>query len=695
MITLDRLSAAMMNAAADAIIVINDQGLIRHFSPAASRLFGYAADEVIGRNVTVLMPARYAKDHDQHLARYQVVRQPHIIGKGRDVEGQRKDGSRFPMRLSVGEAQIDGKSFFVGICHDLTAHRDALQQLAMAEQRYREIIQYQSELVCRLDQDLRVTFANLSFSQVLGVAGDDLVGLAIDELVAGDGESFRQLLISLFQSHSEIEQITLKISMKGAEQPVLVDWTFRRLPHSDKYGLELQGFGIDVSERDAAIDRAQFLLNHDQLTGFLNQKGLNDYLKTLVNSSGRYALICIDCENFNLINHRFGFAVGDSLIRQAAARIQSVTDERIVVCRPGGDDFLLLVPIDSEQHTESLVNQLQAVLANAYELGDQTKVNLQILMGVALYPQDTRSPERLPELAEAALLNSRQQHRPCSYFDESYHAELRRKLDIEQGLRNAVTDDRLSIFLQPKYDLGTERVAGYEALLRWQDPVLGTVSPAEFIPVAEQTVLGQQLDRYVIQKVMELINIHLPLRQHRSAGCLHIAINITASHFNDPQLTAFIEENLQRYRVDPRTLCLEVTEGVLMSDSDHVADNLSRLRALGIEVAIDDFGTGYSSLSYLKNLPADELKIDKSFIDDLETPAGATLIKAILDVARVFHLRVVAEGIETENQLVLLQELGCDYGQGYLLGKPAPADEVLKQFEMTDVCSQGWGIYEK
>lgn len=339
MITLDRLSAAMMNAAADAIIVINDQGLIRHFSPAASRLFGYAADEVIGRNVTVLMPARYAKDHDQHLARYQVVRQPHIIGKGRDVEGQRKDGSRFPMRLSVGEAQIDGKSFFVGICHDLTAHRDALQQLAMAEQRYREIIQYQSELVCRLDQDLRVTFANLSFSQVLGVAGDDLVGLAIDELVAGDGESFRQLLISLFQSHSEIEQITLKISMKGTEQPVLVDWTFRRLPHSDKYGLELQGFGIDVSERDAAIDRAQFLLNHDQLTGFLNQKGLNDYLKTLVNSSGRYALICIDCENFNLINHRFGFAVGDSLIRQAAARIQSVTDERIVVCRPGGDDF--------------------------------------------------------------------------------------------------------------------------------------------------------------------------------------------------------------------------------------------------------------------------------------------------------------------------------------------------------------------
>lgn len=691
MIKIDGLSSALMNAAADAIIVIDGKGTIRKFSPSAALLFGYSPDECLGRNVSMLMPPRYARDHDGHLSRYFETREPHVIGIGRDVEGQRKNGSRFPMHLSVGETSIDGESMFVGICHDLTAYRDAVHQLSVAEQRYRDIIQHQSELVCRLDQNLNVTFANPSFGQVLGVSHNDVVGTPIDRLVAGDGDTFRQLLISLFKSHEEIEQITLKISMKGSEESVLVDWTFRRLPTSEAYGLEIQGLGVDVSERDAAIDRANFLLNHDHLTGFLNKKGFIEALKELQGDGNRYALIHLDCENFGLINHRFGFEAGDSIIQQASSRIESLIDESVIVCKAGGDDFLLLLRVENDTDVVRFVEKLSKVMSPGFVIGETSSLNLQPFIGIALCPEDTTTIERLPEMAEAAMLSCQKHQRSYSYFDETYHAELRRKLDLEQGLRAAIAEDQLTLYLQPKYELRNRNIVGYEALLRWHNTLLGDVSPGEFIPVAEQTVLGQHLDRYVIVKVLELISQHLPpsLRDFDSAEQhMHIAINITAKHLSDPSLADFIAENLRRYRVDPREICLEVTEGVLMTPGENVSENLSRLRALGVEVAIDDFGTGYSSLSYLKSIPADELKIDKSFVDDIETHSGATLIRAILSVAKAFHLRVIAEGIETEAQLKLLREMGCDCGQGYLLGRPAPAEKMLnaiRPFETTKV----------
>lgn len=319
-------------------------------------------------------------------------------------------------------------------------------------------------------------------------------------------------------------------------------------------------------------------------------------------------------------------------------------------------------------------------MSEAFSVSKNVTVQIQPLVGVALYPDDTANPSRLPEMAEAAMLNSQDHQQPLSYFDQKQHETLRSKLDIEQGLKRAIVKDLLSVYLQPKYKFKDDDVYSYEALIRWHDPDLGQVSPAEFIPIAEQTTLGQTLDRYVIDKIFRFIKDDNECADNDDSGRRRIgqiAINITAKHFNDPSLSEFIKGKISDYGVSPTQICLEVTEGVLLAEGGHVIENLNYLRDLGVEVSIDDFGTGYSSLAYLRSLPADELKIDKSFIDDLETTTGKTLVNAIINVAKAFGLRVVAEGIETERQMRTLIEMGCDYGQGYLLARPAPASEVL------------------
>ncbi|MDX1757181.1 MAG: EAL domain-containing protein [Marinobacter sp.] len=670
--SLEKLQHALLDAAVDGIITINDRGLITSFNAAAEQLFQYSRDEVLGENVKILMPERYAQEHDDYIRNYLNTGQAGIIGIGRDVTGRRKDGSDFPMHLSVGESEQDGRKLFVGICHDLSEYKSVLVRLGRAERRYKDIVQSQKQLICRLDSQMRLTFANASFSDLLGIQQKELIGMPLSATLEDEQRSPRGTLEALFAEPPEQDAVNLKLAMKTRDRETLVDWSFRRLPDSEEYGRELQGFGIDVSEMEAALSQARFLRSHDQLTGLLNKRAFLKALRQLPETHDQFAMLHFDCERFASINQRYGYNVGDLVIIEMAQRIRNCLPNGGLSARVGGDEFLMALPVSAAKDVSSVAQQLLNSLQQPVQVQDHS-IPLSGSIGVVLYPKDCDQSEELSELAEAATRRAKARNELIAFYNPHDHALMQQELELEQGLKSALLNDELDIYLQPKVRLDSGQVISYEALVRWPHPVNGFIAPAQFVPIAERSTLGQRLDRYVIRQVAALI------ADARGQGreVPPIAINITASHFASLDLVDFLTHTLNTHQLPTTAIELEITEGVVIEMSRAVSANLDRLLQLGIRISLDDFGTGYSSLSYLKNLTVDELKIDKSFIDELQSSKGTVLVSSIIAIATAFDIDVTAEGIERQDQHELLMQMGCNIGQGYFLGRPMPAREYL------------------
>lgn len=300
-------------------------------------------------------------------------------------------------------------------------------------------------------------------------------------------------------------------------------------------------------------------------------------------------------------------------------------------------------------------------------------------MGISSYPEDDNDLNVLIRQAESAMFEAKQQALPLRLSHEDIHNALTRQLEIEQGLRRALEQDLLSVVLQPKYHLLTQKLVGYEALVRWHDADLGCVAPDIFVAVAEAVNLGKKLDCWVLKTALQQV------RLWRQAGLQPkpVAVNITAKHFSDPALHNYVITRLQTMGLPAECLQLEITEGVAMDNSPAILENLNAFRNAGIKVAIDDFGTGYSSLSYLTSLPIDFIKIDKIFVQALDNGNNLNLVKAMLAMAQAIGVAVIAEGIETAKQQEVLAELGCEFGQGYLYARPTSFSDIEQQLSAT------------
>lgn len=672
-ISAENLNHALMEAAVDGIITIDEQGLIRSFNSAAENLFGYARTDVIGENVRLLMPGHYARHHDEYIRTYVNSGHAKIIGIGRDVEGMRRDGSKFPMHLSVGEAQFHGTRHFIGICHDLSEYRHTLEKLARAEQRYRDIVDSQSQLICRVDEQLRITFANLTFSRCLKTSPQKLIGTPLYEFAEDRHPELKDVLKSLFRSSRKPGNATLKLTMEGADDKVsVIEWSFSLTGKSDGIGPELQGLGIDVSEYERARNRAEYLQNHDALTGLFNKSAFIRELGMWVDVNRPFSLLHIDLENFGLINHRFGYEAGNSALRSFAEHLRTKIGNDGLCARAGADDFLAAVPIVEIQGLVDFISSFNSDIGPVRIVGERS-VHMETLVGIATFPDDGLNPERLPDLAESAMRDARQRREPYAFFNEQSQGQLERRMDLQQGLTQALENDGLTISLQPKWHAISRRIAGFEALVRWFDPDLGQVSPAEFIPVAEQSKLGQTLDRYVIRKA---IGVARALKNKRQSA-MPVAVNITATHFANPAFPDFVLTEIEKAGLAPTALELELTEGVIIEGVGFAGQALSQLRDAGIRVAIDDFGTGYSSLAYLRHLNVDELKIDKQFVDEVSNERGGTVLQSVINIAKAYDLSVTAEGVESLSQLEALEHMGCDLIQGYYLSKPLSVADAL------------------
>jgi diguanylate cyclase (GGDEF)-like protein len=442
----------------------------------------------------------------------------------------------------------------------------------------------------------------------------------------------------------------------------------------------LTGVQMDITERKLTEQRILHMANHDSLTGLANRLLLTDRLQQTLLSNEREqhitGLLFIDLDHFKQINDTLGHSIGDELLKFVGNTLQSLVRKSDTVARIGGDEFVVLLPnIDRCESAIHVAETIIHALSNAINIGDST-FNITPSIGISLYPDDGLDAETLLHNADIAMYRAKAQGRntyQCYTADMGeVAAEVMR---LEVALRQAIEHDEFELYYQPKVSASSRLIVGAEALIRWNRPGLGQIPPDTFIPFAEQRSLMLGIDQYVLRQACKQLREWL----NNGVTALPVAVNLSSGHFSRGSLLTELQALLEQFAVPAQLLQLEVTEGLLLQESETVYLNLIGLRQMGIKISLDDFGTGYSSLSYLHRFPVDQLKIDRSFVSKLSTADhDAPLVSAIIGIGHSLNLSVIAEGVETIEQAALLHRLQCDELQGYYFSRPVPAAEYAK-----------------
>ncbi len=439
----------------------------------------------------------------------------------------------------------------------------------------------------------------------------------------------------------------------------------------------LLGIFRDISERKLAEDRIRYLAYHDALTDLPNRMLLNDRLGQTIRHARRHdqmvGVIFLDLDNFKNVNDTLGHDSGDDLLKMAAHRIKSSLREADTVARLGGDEFVVLLPeVPSEAEVNRVAEKILESMNVPFVISGHT-FHVTCSMGLSLFPRDGADCSDLLRNADEALYRAKKDGRNCvAIHSPELHAATVENLWMENDLRLALTRDELSMHYQPQVDLNSGRIIGAEALLRWQHPTRGLISPAKFIPLAEDKGLMPVLGEWILKTACNQIR----LWQDAGLPVVPVAVNLSALQCREPSLPDTVRRVLKNSGVDPTLLELEITEGTLMAQTDVLCNRMVEIKKTGIRFSLDDFGIGYSSLSYLTRFPIDTLKIDISFVRGMmDDPKDLAVVDTIIDLADNLQLRTVAEGVEKEEQLTLLRLLGCQSMQGYFFSKPLPAAE--------------------
>ena len=433
---------------------------------------------------------------------------------------------------------------------------------------------------------------------------------------------------------------------------------------------------MDVTEKRNSEKRIAFLAHHDALTGLANRVQLRDHIEKAlqyVNRGGAASVLCLDLDNFKIINDTLGHSVGDALLCAASRRLRDLVRDRDLVSRTGGDEFSIVLSGDElpMETSAALAARIVEEMSVPFELGDHNVV-IGASIGIAIAPDDGDNADQLLKNADMALYRAKEDGRGRFHFFEpemDVKAQARRTLELD--LRNAVSSGQFELHYQPIVNLSENRITGFEALLRWNHPTRGRVAPNEFIPLAEETGLIGAIGEWVIRQAC--------VEARTWPSELRVAVNVSPVQFRNKTLVSSVVSALASSGLRPNLLELEITETVLMTNNDTTMAALHQLRSLGVRISMDDFGTGYSSLSYLRSFPFDKIKIDQSFVRDLtERPDSIAIIRAVTGLGQSFGITTTAEGVETQEQLDQMRAEGCSEVQGYFYSKPVPAREIVQ-----------------
>ncbi|MGH0031474.1 MAG: putative bifunctional diguanylate cyclase/phosphodiesterase [Myxococcota bacterium] len=475
------------------------------------------------------------------------------------------------------------------------------------------------------------------------------------------------------------ESVALKALQNGARGYLVRSESSTRLLVTT-LGAALESHRM-ILQLNTARERARHLATHDQLTGLANRSLFHDRLSQAVSAArrGRHklAVLFVDLDGFKGINDTLGHAVGDGLLRGIARRIASCLRETDTAGRLGGDEFaVLLTNLANELDAATVARKLLASLSDPIEFRRQS-TSIRCSIGIATFPRDAMEPEDLIKRADTAMYHAKERGgNRFDFYTEDMNAAIQRRVALEDRLRTALEDEQLLVYYQPQFDRTRGRIMGAEALIRWQHPELGLVSPSHFLPIAEETGLIVPIGDWILRQACQQ-NATWNQEGHRG---LRVSVNVSSQQFLEAGFADVVRNALEETGLPPVSLELEITESSLLRDVEITVNTLRKLKDLGVRLAIDDFGTGYSAMAYLKRLPIDVLKIDQSFVRALTTdPADATITETIVQLASGLNLTSIAEGVETLEQLLLLGSYGCNRMQGYLFGKPVPP-KVFEQW---------------
>ncbi|WP_052808234.1 bifunctional diguanylate cyclase/phosphodiesterase [Methyloterricola oryzae] len=579
------------------------------------------------------------------------------------------------------EAERDAAGQITGILGTVTD----ITELKLQQERLRQalvVFENSREGILVTDAEERIVLMNRAFTEMTGYTMEESMGLTPRFLKSGrhDRSFYDRLWQDLLQTgHWQGEIWNRRKS--GEVFPELVSISTVK----DESGAVKQFVGIfsDISQIKDAVDKLDFLAHHDPLTGLPNRLVLTSRLQHSLSAAKRerkrLALLMLDLDRFKDVNDSFGHVAGDELLRQVAERLAKRLRGADTVTRLGGDEFtVLLEDLAQPQDAAHVAWDIIGAMNEPWRLSNGLEVRVGTSVGIALYPEHGSTSEDLLQHADAALYRAKDEGRGnFKYFSDELTQAARRRISLESMLRRAIRQQNLSVHYQPQYDIASGAIVGAEALLRWTDPEEGRIPPSSFISVAEQTGLIGEIGEWVLRETC---------RQGRAwldSGLppLNLAVNLSMHQFRYGDIRHTVAAVLAETRFPAAYLELELTESALMDRESDVVELLQGLRALNVRLAIDDFGTGYSSLAYLKRFPLNVLKIDKSFIEDIPVHTGdMEIAAAIIALGHILRLRVVAEGVETLDQLAFLREKGCDLFQGYLRSPPIPAEEFEKLF---------------
>lgn len=665
---------AFFEQSADAIVLLRD-GQFAEFNPAALQLFGYGDDAGAMAGIEpVSVSPKYQPDgrlSDEKMAEMTGLA---LKNGNHRFEWQycTRVGKRFWGEALLTAVHNDGEILLYAVVRDITARKEDEHSLRLAAQ----VFENSRDAILITDFHRRIVSVNPAFTTITGYTPHDAIGNPAGMLDTGRQQpGLREQLWTEILKTGHWQGEVWGRRREGDAYPAWVSIT----AVYDEHGRVVNYIFIfsDITERKQTEEHIRHMVEHDFLTGLPNRSLLLDRLQQAMAAAKRHqaklAVLFLDLDRFKNVNDSLGHHVGDRLLQAVAERLKKCVRTNDTVSRQGGDEFvIMLADIGDDGQVAHVAANILKSISQPYQIEEHV-LHISTCIGIAVYPGDGNDMDSLIKHADTAMYHAKEAGRNAyQFFNHDMNARIVKRITLENHLRRALQDGQFFLYYQPEVDIASGRMTGAEALIRWQHPESGILLPQQFLPVAEECGLIVPIGEWVLRTACKQARAW-----HDQGLRVSVGVNLSAIQFRQKNFLEKVKAILHDTGLPPEFLELEITESVLFDNTEISIDTMHALRHLGIRLAVDDFGTGYSSLSYLKHFPIDRLKIDQSFVSDLSIDSNdAAIIRAILIMAKSLNLAVIAEGVETADQLAFLQSQGCDEYQGNYAAHPVQAAEL-------------------